>query len=201
MNGTGFLKKEPGEALSSSGPANWYRQATNRGKVFHARKELEFIADLLSKEFDAICLPTKFTDIIYGYRALGANSSWKRSISQWRRFEQNARANGDIVIHSPKTYSITGWRVSYVIAPHGYYSAVASSRFSNGGSAANPLQHAGAYCRSVEELLCGTAKADISEKRLLIPVLQNAGIKMRVATGRVLHGDDRRCEFRFAPTM
>ena len=55
-----------------------------------------------------------------------------------------------VVINSmSKTYSVTGWRVGYCIAPPDITSAIRKVHDFLTVGAANPLQHAGAYALSL----------------------------------------------------
>jgi len=157
------------------------------GKVF-TREELEFVADLC-KEFDALC----FTDEIYEHILYDS----KFQISNFRLGNEPTTDNRQpttehismaqlpgmrertVVVNSmSKTYSVTGWRVGWVIAPPDITLAIRKVHDFLTVGAANPLQHAGAYALSLPRDYYENLKGLYQSKRdLLVPVLQNAGFK------------------------
>ena len=149
------------------------------GKVF-SRQELEFIAELCI-EFDALC----FTDEIYEHIIYRG----KRDDGQMTLAENNpqhicmAQIDGmrerTIVVNSlSKTYSVTGWRVGYVIAPPDITNAVRKIHDFLTVGAANPLQHAGAYAMSLPKTYYKELQKEYQRKRdFIVPVLQDAGFK------------------------
>lgn len=147
------------------------------GKVF-TQDELEFIADLC-KEFDALC----FTDEIYEHILYGPRSATSDSISQRPKHISMANIEGmrerTVVVNSlSKTYSVTGWRVGYCIAPPDISSAIRKVHDFLTVGAANPLQHAGAYALSLPPSYYDELQRDYQKKRdFIVPVLQNAGFK------------------------
>jgi aminotransferase len=144
------------------------------GKVF-SRDELEFIAELC-KEFDAIC----FTDEIYEHIVYHSESEEKRDEIKHISMAQIAgmRERTVIVNSLSKTFSVTGWRVGYVIAPPDISSAVRKVHDFLTVGAANPLQHAGAYALSLPESYYIELQNEYRRKRdYIVPVLQNAGLK------------------------
>ena len=164
------------------------------GKVFTG-EELEFIADLC-KEFDAIC----FTDEIYehiiyderqkekGKRQNGKNQKPKTE-NQRPKHISMAQIDGmrerTVVVNSlSKTYSVTGWRVGYCIAPPDISSAIRKVHDFLTVGAANPLQHAGAYALSLPESYYAGLQKEYQRKRdFIVPVLQNAGFKCEMPQG------------------
>jgi aspartate/methionine/tyrosine aminotransferase len=143
------------------------------GKVF-SREELEFIADLC-KEFDAIC----FTDEIYEhiiYDGVGNHISMAQLDGMRER---------TVVVNSlSKTYSVTGWRVGYCIAPPDITSAIRKVHDFLTVGAANPLQHAGAYALSLPESYYAELQKEYQRKRdFIVPVLQDAGFNCRTPEG------------------
>ena len=107
------------------------------GKVF-TREEMEFIASLC-KEFDALC----FTDEIYEhilYPRVGADI---KHISMAQI--EGMRERTVIVNSMSKTYSVTGWRVGYCIAPPEITAGIRKVHDFLTVGAAAPLQAAGAY--------------------------------------------------------
>lgn len=136
------------------------------GKVF-SREELEFIADLC-KEFDVIC----FTDEIYEHIIYGE----QKHICMAQLDGMRERT---VVVNSlSKTYSVTGWRVGYCIAPPDISGAIRKVHDFLTVGAAHPLQVAGAYALSLPESYYDGLKTEYLAKRdFIIPVLQNAGFK------------------------
>lgn len=137
------------------------------GKVF-SREEMEFVAELC-KEFDAIC----FTDEIYEhiiYDGIGKHVSMAQIDGMRER---------TVVVNSlSKTYSVTGWRVGYVIAPPDITSAIRKVHDFLTVGAANPLQHAGAYALRLPPSYYAELQKEYQLKRdFIVPVLQSAGFK------------------------
>src|SRR5919202_880040 len=114
------------------------------GKVF-TRDEMEFIADLC-KEFDALC----FTDEIYEhilYSTDGAPVPGHISMATLPGMRERT-----VVVNSmSKTYSVTGWRVGWCIAPPDITSAIRKVHDFLTVGAANALQSAGAYALSLPQ--------------------------------------------------
>lgn len=160
------------------------------GKVF-TREEMEFIAGLC-KEFDALA----FTDEIYEHIIY----DFGFGISDFRfRDEENpkskipnpksadhismAQIDGmrerTVVVNSlSKTYSVTGWRVGYAIAPPDITSAIRKVHDFLTVGAAHPLQAAGAFALSLPPDYYDELRREYRRKRdFLVPVLQNAGFK------------------------
>jgi aminotransferase len=140
------------------------------GKVF-SRDELEFIADLC-KEFDALC----FTDEIYEHIIFAESSQKPAHISMATLPGMRGRT---VVVNSlSKTYSVTGWRVGYCIAPPDITSAIRKVHDFLTVGAANPLQHAGTYALSLPESYYDELQREYRRKRdFIVPVLQQAGLK------------------------
>ena len=161
------------------------------GKVF-TREELEFIAELC-KEFDALC----FTDEIYEHIIYDEveNGKWKteNEIQNPKSKIQNhvsmAQIDGmrerTVVVNSlSKTYSVTGWRVGYCIAPPDVTSAIRKVHDFLTVGAANPLQHAGAYALSLPPKYYADLQNEYQRKRdFIVPVLQAAGLKCEMPQG------------------
>jgi aspartate/methionine/tyrosine aminotransferase len=146
------------------------------GKVF-TRKELEFIADLC-REFDALC----FTDEIYEhiiYPRSGADIS-HISMAQL----PGMRERTVIVNSMSKTYSVTGWRVGYCIAPPEITSGIRKVHDFLTVGAAAPLQAAGAYALSLPPEYYDRLQSEYEARRdLLLPVLETAGFATFVPDG------------------
>lgn len=164
------------------------------GKVF-SRGELEFIA-ALCQEYDALC----FTDEIYEhiiYNSAGdvtpvaaSGDQKKAGARDEPAAESRTRVNSHIsmaalcgmrertvVVNSlSKTYSVTGWRVGYCIAPPDITSAIRKVHDFLTVGAANPLQHAGAYAMSLPSAYYEELRREYQRKRdFIVPVLQKAG--------------------------
>jgi len=149
------------------------------GKVF-TREELEFIAGLC-KEFDALA----FTDEIYEHITYDFGSGISDVGLEKQRPEHICMATLDgmrertVVVNSlSKTYSVTGWRVGYCIAPPEITSAIRKVHDFLTVGAANPLQHAGAYALGLPPSYYDDLQREYQKKRdFIVPVLQNAGLK------------------------
>ena len=153
------------------------------GKVF-TREELEFIAELC-KEFDAIC----FTDEIYEHIIYKGIRSAGEMTRDNPRHVSMAQIDGmrerTVVVNSlSKTYSVTGWRVGYVIAPPDISGAIRKVHDFLTVGAANPLQHAGAYALGLPEKYYHNLQKEYQSKRdFIVPVLQQAGLKCEMPQG------------------
>src|SRR5882762_2807354 len=138
------------------------------GKVF-TRDEMEFIAGLC-KEFDALC----FTDEIYEHILYPRDGAEIEHISMAQI--DGMRARTVIVNSMSKTYSVTGWRVGYCIAPPVITSAIRKVHDFLTVGAAAPLQSAGAYALSLPPSYYDQLQKDYEARRdMLIPVLQAPG--------------------------
>jgi aminotransferase len=140
------------------------------GKVF-TRDEMEFIASLC-QEFDALC----FTDEIYEhilYPRAGA------SIEHISMAQIPGMRDRTVVVNSmSKTYSVTGWRVGYCIAPADITSGVRKVHDFLTVGAAAPLQAAGAYALSLPAGYYEKLQTEYQARRdLLLPVLEAAGFR------------------------
>jgi aminotransferase len=146
------------------------------GKVF-TREELEFIADLC-KEYDAIA----FTDEIYEHILYPRDGADIKHISMAQLDGMRERT---VVVNSlSKTYSVTGWRVGYCIAPPNITSAIRKVHDFLTVGAANPLQHAGAYALSLPPEYYDNLQHEYRAKRdFIVPALQNAGFKCSYPDG------------------
>lgn len=163
------------------------------GKVF-SMEELEFIAELC-KEFDALA----FTDEIYEHIIYqtenGKRKTENEEIQNLKSKVQNpthismAQIDGmrerTVVVNSlSKTYSVTGWRVGYAIAPPDITGAIRKVHDFLTVGAANPLQHAGAYALSLPPDYYDALQKEYQAKRdYIVPVLQNTGLKCEMPEG------------------
>jgi aminotransferase len=140
------------------------------GKIF-TRDELEFIAELC-REHDALC----FTDEIYEHIIYEQDGESLDHICMATLPGMRERT---VVVNSlSKTYSVTGWRVGYCIAPPDITSAIRKVHDFLTVGAANPLQHAGAYALSLPQHYYDALHTVYQHKRdFIIPVLQEAGFK------------------------
>ena len=166
-NGWNFDKDELRNAFNEKTKAIIICNPNNpTGKVF-SREELEFIADLC-KEFDVIC----FTDEIYEHIIYGEKSHICMANIDGMR-------ERTVVVNSlSKTYSVTGWRVGYVIAPPDISSAIRKVHDFLTVGAAHPLQKAGAFALSLPESYYRNLQKEYQEKRdFIVPILQNVGLK------------------------
>lgn len=146
------------------------------GKVF-TRDELEFIGGLC-QEFDAMC----FTDEIYEHILYERDGAPLEHISMANIPGMRERT---VVVNSlSKTYSVTGWRVGYCIAPPDITSAIRKVHDFLTVGAANPLQHAGAYALGLPRTYYDELQTVYQHKRdLIVPVLQEAGFKCSYPEG------------------
>ena len=146
------------------------------GKVF-TQEELEFIAGLC-QEFDALC----FTDEIYEHILYPRPDADIRHISMAQIKGMRDRT---VIINSmSKTYSVTGWRVGYCIAPPEITSAIRKVHDFLTVGAAAPLQAAGAYALSLPQEYYDAMQSEYRARRdLLLAVLASAGFKTFVPDG------------------
>src|SRR5580765_3075547 len=142
------------------------------GKVF-TRGELEFIADLC-KEYDALA----FTDEIYEHIIYDAKPDVDPLDHVCMANIEGMRERTVVVNSLSKTYSVTGWRVGYCIAPPDITSAIRKVHDFLTVGAANPLQHAGAYAMGLPPSYYEELQQDYQKKRdFIVPALKNAGFK------------------------
>ena len=185
-NGWYFEKDELKNAFNENTKAIIICNPNNpTGKVF-SMEEMEFIADLC-QEFDALA----FTDEIYEHivydlgfdkkeeknnEQLTTNNEQPKHISMAQIGGMRERT---VVVNSmSKTYSVTGWRVGYCIAPEDITGAIRKVHDFLTVGAANPLQHAGAYALSLPKSYYDDLQKEYQQKRdFIVPVLQNAGFK------------------------
>lgn len=146
------------------------------GKVF-SRDEMEFIAELC-QEFDALC----FTDEIYEHILYPREGADIRHISMAQLDGMRERT---IVVNSmSKTYSVTGWRVGYCIAPPEVSGAIRKVHDFLTVGAAAPLQAAGAYALSLPQSYYDKLQKEYQARRdMLLPVLEQSGFGTFVPDG------------------
>jgi aspartate/methionine/tyrosine aminotransferase len=141
------------------------------GKVF-TRAEMEYIA-ALCQEFDALC----FTDEIYEHILYPREGAEITHISMAQLPGMRERT---VVVNSmSKTYSVTGWRVGYCIAPPAITNAIRKVHDFLTVGAAAPLQAAGAMALRLPREYYDGLQADYTHRRdLLVPELERAGFKV-----------------------
>ena len=142
------------------------------GKVF-TRAELELIRDLCV-EFDVVAI----TDEIYEHILYdGTKHISMATIDEMR--ERTITING-----MSKTFSVTGWRVGWAIAPATLTSAIRKVHDFLTVGAAAPLQAAGAVALSLpESYFRGLAERYRNRRELLLSVLWEAGFRPYVPRG------------------
>jgi aminotransferase len=140
------------------------------GKVF-TYAEMEYIAGLC-QEFDALC----FTDEIYEHIIYPRVGAEIKHISMAQLPGMRERT---VVVNSmSKTYSVTGWRVGYCIAPPNITSAIRKVHDFLTVGAAAPLQAAGAFALSLPPSYYDQLQAEYERRRdLILPELEKAGFK------------------------
>jgi len=147
------------------------------GKVF-TRDELEFIA-ALCREYDALC----FTDEIYEHIIYPRDAVEDTDATAAPQHISMAQLEGmrerTVVVNSmSKTYSVTGWRVGYVLAPPEITNAIRKVHDFLTVGAAAPLQAAGAYALSLPPEYYAKLQSEYLARRdLLLPVLEEAGFR------------------------
>jgi len=141
------------------------------GKVF-TRDEMEFVASLC-REFDALC----FTDEIYEHILYPREGA---EVSHISMAQLEGMRDRTVVVNSmSKTYSVTGWRVGYVIAPADITGAVRKVHDFLTVGAAAPLQRAGAYALRLPPSYYEQLQSDYQRRRdMLVPILEEAGFKV-----------------------
>lgn len=148
------------------------------GKVY-TKDELEYIADLC-KEFDALC----FTDEIYEHIIYSGHADDDPATHVCMANIEGMRERTVVVNSLSKTYSVTGWRVGYCIAPPDITSAIRKVHDFLTVGAANPLQHAGAYAMGLSPSYYDALQVEYQQKRdFIVPALQAAGFKCDMPDG------------------
>jgi aspartate/methionine/tyrosine aminotransferase len=142
------------------------------GKVF-TREELQFIADLC-QEFDALAI----TDEIYEHIVYdGAEHTPIISLP-------GMRERSILVNSMSKTYSVTGWRVGWVLAPPDLSDSMRKVHDFLTVGAATPLQHAGVTALGMPDEYYRKLAEDYAGKRdHIIESLEAAGLRCSVPRG------------------
>ncbi len=136
------------------------------GKVF-SREELESIA-ALCREHDALVL----TDEIYEHIV------YDGAVHVPMITLPGMRERSVLVNSLSKTYSVTGWRVGWVIAPPDITSSIRKVHDFLTVGAAAPLQQAGAAALALPDEYYRKLAADYTARRdMLIPLLERAGFE------------------------
>jgi len=172
-NGFVFDREELRSAFSERTKAIIICNPNNpTGKVF-TRNELEFIADLC-KEHQALC----FTDEIYEHITYSAEEDGDPMEHISMATIEGMRDRTVIVNSLSKTYSVTGWRVGYCIAPPDITSAIRKVHDFLTVGAANPLQHAGAYAMGLPPgYYVELQKEYLRKRNFIVNVLRETGFK------------------------
>jgi aminotransferase len=142
------------------------------GKVF-TRPELEFIAGLC-REFDALAI----TDEIYEHILYdGAVHVPILSLP-------GMRERSILVNSMSKTYSVTGWRVGWVLAPPDLTDSIRKVHDFLTVGAAAPLQAAGAVALALDDAYYIRLAAEYAARRdHLVVTLTDAGLKCFIPRG------------------
>src|SRR5688500_2999958 len=141
------------------------------GKVF-SRDELALIAELCA-EHDVVA----FTDDIYEHIVYAGEHIPMATLP--------GMASRTVAINSlSKTYSVTGWRVGWVIAPPELTGAIRKVHDFLTVGAAAPLQAAGAVALALPDEYYSTLAAGYLERRdVLVAALQSSGFRVFVPDG------------------
>jgi aminotransferase len=139
------------------------------GKVF-TPEEMEFIAGLC-REHDVLCITDEiYEHILYSH----ADGTPARHICMAQ--VEGMRERTVVVNSMSKTYSVTGWRVGYCIAPPEITSAIRKVHDFLTVGAAAPLQAAGAFALSLPPEYYHKLRADYQARLdLFLPALEKAG--------------------------
>ncbi len=136
------------------------------GKVF-SREELEFIAGLC-QEFDALAL----TDEIYEHIV------YDGAVHVPIMTLPGMRERSVLVNSMSKTYSVTGWRVGWVLAPPDITSSLRKVHDFLTVGAAAPLQQAGALALALPDAYYAKLACDYAARRdAILPILERAGFR------------------------
>ncbi|MBA2557962.1 MAG: aminotransferase class I/II-fold pyridoxal phosphate-dependent enzyme, partial [Chloroflexi bacterium] len=141
------------------------------GKVF-SRAELELIAELCA-EWDVVA----FTDEIYEHIRYAGEHIPLATIP--------GMADRTVAVNAmSKTYSVTGWRVGWVIAPPELTAGIRKVHDFLTVGAAAPLQQAGVTALALPDAYYEGLAVEYRERRdTLVPALQAAGFRTHLPDG------------------
>src|SRR5436189_1763967 len=168
-----FDEKELAAAFNNNTKAIIINTPNNpTGKVF-SREELKIVADLCQK-WDVLAITDEiYEHIIYD----GAEHVSPITLDGMR--ERTIVVNG-----MSKTYSVTGWRVGYIIAPPGITGAIRKMHDFLTVGAPAPLQEAGAVAlRLPDSYYVELAEHYTVRRDKLLAVLDQAGLEPFVPSG------------------
>jgi aspartate/methionine/tyrosine aminotransferase len=142
------------------------------GKVF-TRSELEFIASLCL-EHDAVAVTDEIYEHILYDGAVHVPMAMLPGMA-----ERTITING-----MSKTYSVTGWRVGWTIAPPALTNAIRKVHDFLTVGAAAPLQEAGALALSLPDSYYPDLASSYARRRdRLVPILERAGFRVHKPQG------------------
>src|SRR5579863_7798427 len=162
-----FDRDELRRAFSSRTKAIILNSPNNpTGRVFN-REELTFIAELC-QEFDALCI----TDEIYEHILYGG-------AQHIPMIQLPGMRDRTILVNSlSKTYSVTGWRVGWVLASPDMTDSIRSVHDFLTVGAATPLQAAGTVALALPESYYANLAREYAERRdFLSGILSSAGFR------------------------
>lgn len=180
-NGWHFEKDELRAAFNEKTKAIIICNPNNpTGKVF-TMDEMQFIADLC-KEFDSLC----FTDEIYEHIIYSSTNNEQSATNKHISMAQlDGMRERTVVVNSmSKTYSVTGWRVGWCIAPPDITGAIRKVHDFLTVGAAHPLQQAGAYALNLPRNFYDELHLEYQARRdFIVPILQELGLKCEMPEG------------------
>jgi aspartate/methionine/tyrosine aminotransferase len=139
------------------------------GRVF-TREELREIADLCIRH-DVLCITDEIYEHILYDRADGTAAEHVCMMQV-----EGMRERTVVVNSMSKTYSVTGWRVGYCIAPPEITGAIRKVHDFLTVGAAAPLQAAGAFALALPPSYYETLRAEYRARLdLFLPALERAG--------------------------
>ena len=113
----------------------------------------------------------------------------RRATCRWPRFRECAERTVTINALS-KTYSVTGWRVGWAIAPPPLTDAIRKVHDFVSVGAAAPLQEAGAAALALPDAYYTEIGRDYASRRgTMLATARGRGLPLLPAEGRVLHPD------------
>ena len=154
-----------------------------RAKFFRWKKcDLSLIYAKNSTRFVS---PTRFTNILFTIQDREAGRLTTEDPKHICMATLDGMRERTVVVNSlSKTYSVTGWRVGYCIAPPDITGAIRKVHDFLTVGAANPLQIAGAYALLQPPSYYVELQQEYQRKRdFIIPILQNAGFKCDAPEG------------------